>query len=51
MQKGGKKSNFTHPHRLDLPKLTASDISKIIKSLDTNKVAGASGIFVNFVNI
>ena len=51
MQKRRKKSNFTQSHRPDLPKPTESDISKIIKSLDTNKATGPDGIFVNFVKV
>ena len=38
------KSVFNTDSKFDLPKPTASDINKIIKSLDTNKATGPDGI-------
>ena len=38
------KSVFNTDNKFDLPKQTASDVNKIIKSLDTNKATGPDGI-------
>ena len=46
-----KKSVFNTDSKFDLPKPTASDINKIIKSLDTNKTTGPDGITVKFVQM
>ena len=45
------KSVFNTDSKFDLPKPTASDINKIIKSLDTNKATGPDGIPAKFVQI
>ena len=44
-------SVFNTDSKFDLPKPTASDINKIIKSLDTNKATGPDGIPAKFVQI
>ena len=43
------KSVFNTDSKFDLPKPTASDINKIIKSLDTSKATGPDGIPAEFV--
>ena len=45
------KSVFNTDSKFDLPKPTASDINKIIKSLDTNKTTGPDGIPAKFVQM
>ena len=45
------ESVFKTDSKFDLPKPTASDINKIIKSLDTNKATGPDGIPAKFVQI
>ena len=45
------KSVFNTDSKFDLPKPTASDINKIIKSLDTNKATGPDGIPAKFVQL
>ena len=45
------KSVFNTDTKFDLPKPTASDINKIIKSLDTKKATGPDGIPVKFVQM
>ena len=45
------KSSFDFNSKFELPKPTASDINKIIKSLDTNKATGPDGISANCVKI
>ena len=45
------KSVFNTDSKFDLPKPTASDINKIIKSLDTNKATGPDGIPAKFVQM
>ena len=42
---------FKTDSKFDLPKPTASDINKIIKSLDTNKATGPDGIPAKFVQM
>ena len=44
-------SVFNTDSKFDLPKTTASDVNKIIKSLDTNKTTGPDGIPANFVQM
>ena len=45
------KSVFNTDTKFDLPKPTASDINKIIKSLDTSKATGPDGIPAKFVQM
>ena len=45
------KNSFSFNSRFELPKPTASDINKIIKSLDTNKATGPDGISAKYVKI
>ena len=45
------KSVFNAHSKFDLPKPVASDINKIIKSLDTNKATGPDGIPAKFVQM
>ena len=45
------KSVFNTDSKFDLPKPTASDINKIIKSLDPNKATGPDGIPAKFVQM
>ena len=45
------KSVFKTDSKFGLPKPTASDINKIIKSLDTNKATGPVGIPAKFVQL
>ena len=45
------KSVFNTDSKFDLPKPTASDINKIIKSLDTSKATGPDGIPAKFVQM
>ena len=42
---------FNTDSKFDLPKTTASDVNKIIKSLDTNKTTGPDGIPAKFVQM
>ena len=43
------KSSFDFNSKFELPKPTASDINKIIKSFDTNKTTGPDGISAKYV--
>ena len=45
------KSVFNTDSKFDLPKQTASDVNKIIKSLDTNKATGPDGIPAKFLQM
>ena len=45
------KSIFNTDSKFDLPKPTASDINKIIKSLDTSKATRPDGIPAKFVQM
>ena len=45
------KRVFNTDTKVDLPKPTARDINKIIKSLDRNKATGPDGIPVKFVQM
>ena len=45
------KSVFNTDTKFELPKPTASDINKIIKSLDPNKATGQDGIPAKFVQM
>ena len=45
------KSVYNTDSKFDLPKPTASDINKIIKSLDTKKATGPDGIPAKFVQM
>ena len=45
------KSTFNTDWKFDRPRPTASDINKIIKSLDTNKATGPVGIPAKFVQL
>ena len=45
------KSVFKTDSKFDLPKPTASDINKIIKSIDTNKATGPDDISAKFVQM
>ena len=45
------KSVFNTDSKFDLPKPSASDINKIIKSLDTSKATGPDGIPAEFVQM
>ena len=46
-----RKSSFDFNSKYELPKPTASDINKIIKSLDTNKATGPDGISAKYVQM
>ena len=45
------KSSYDFNSKFELPKPTASDINKIIKSLDTNKATGPDSISAKYVKI
>ena len=45
------KSSFDFNGKFELPKPTASDINKIIKSLDTNKATGPDAISAKYVKM
>ena len=45
------KSSFDFNSKFELPKPTASDINKTIKSLDTNKATGPDGISAKYVKV
>ena len=45
------KSAFNTESKFDLPKPTASDINKMIKSLDTNKATGPDGVPAKFAQM
>ena len=44
-----QKSIFDNNSKFDLPEATASDVNKIIKSLDTNKATASDVLLFNMI--